>query len=220
VALFLLCVRVHTNDNSCKNLPKKVRRNDMAMTQRSIVVGVFPELAQARDAIAELRRAGFSEDEIGFLTRADTLEPENEQGARIASDAAGGGIIGGTVGAVAALLIPGFGPAIAGGILIAMLGGAAIGAAAGGIIGSLTELGVPEKEARFYQKELEAGYPIVTVKTATGHDEAVEILRRNGAYDAKTQSGVINAVPPQRPYGGTPPETSDPNASSSSGTAG
>ena len=192
----------------------------MAMTQSSIVVGVFQERAQARRAIDDLRRAGFREDEIGFLTRADTLEPENDQTARIATDAAEGGIIGGTVGAVAALLIPGFGPAIAGGILIAMLGGAAIGAAAGGVIGSLTELGVPEKEARFYQKELEAGYPIVTVKIASGHDEAVEILRRNGAYDAKTQSGVINATSPLRPYGGTPPETYDPNTSSSSGTSG
>ena len=75
-------------------------------------------------------------------------------------------------------------------------------------------MGVPEEEARFYQGELEAGHPIVTVKTASGHDEAVAILRRNGSYDATTQSGVINATPPLRPYGGVPPETYDPNAGS------
>ena len=184
----------------------------MAMTQSSVAVGVFSDLAQARQAIDELRRAGFNDDEIGFLTRAGTIEPENEQGARIAADAAGGGLVGGTIGAVAALLIPGFGPAIAGGILIATLSGAAIGAAAGSIIGSLTGMGVPEEEAHFYQKELEAGRPIVTVKSASGQDEAVAILRRNGAYDATTQSGVINATPPLRPYGGVPPETYDPNA--------
>src|SRR5947208_1204359 len=186
----------------------------MAMTQSSVAVGVFSDLAQARQAIDELRRAGFNDDEIGFLTRAGTIEPENEQGERIAADAAGGGLGGGTIGAVAALLIPGFGPAIAGGILIATLSGAAIGAAAGSIIGSLTGMGVPEEEARFYQGELEAGHPIVTVKTASGHDEAVAILRRNGSYDATTQSGVINATPPLRPYGGVPPETYDPNAGS------
>jgi len=184
----------------------------MAMTQSSVAVGVFSDLAQARQAIDELRRAGFNDDEIGFLTRAGTIEPENEQGERIAADAAGGGLIGGALGAVAALLIPGFGPAIAGGILIATLSGAAIGAAAGSIIGSLTGMGVPEEEARFYQKELEAGRPIVTVKSASDHDEAVAILRRNGAYNATTQSGVINATPPLRPYGGVPPDTYDPNA--------
>ncbi len=187
---------------------------DMAMTQSSVVVGVFPDLDQARRAIDELRRAGFNEDEIGFLTRVGTTGPENEQGAHIATDALGGGLVGGTLGAVAALLIPGFGPAIAGGILIATLSGAAIGAAAGSIIGSLTGMGVPEEEARFYQGELEAGHPIVTVKTASGHDEAVAILCRNGSYDATTQSGVINATPPLRPYGGVPPETYDPNAGS------
>src|SRR5436309_3575574 len=186
----------------------------MAMTQSTVAVGVFADLVQARQAIDDLRRAGFNDDEIGFLTRAGTTEPENEQGARIATDAVGGGLVGGTIGAVAALLIPGFGPAIAGGILIATLSGAAIGAAAGSIIGSLTGMGVPEEHARFYQKELEAGRPIVTVKSASGHDEAVAILRRNGSYDATTQSGVINATPPLRPYGGVPPETYDPNAGS------
>lgn len=186
----------------------------MAMTQSSVVVGVFADLAQARRAIDELRRAGFNDDEIGFLTRAGTIEPENEQGARMATDAVEGGLLGGALGAVAALLIPGFGPAIAGGILIATLSGAAIGAAAGGIIGSLTGMGVPEEEARFYQRELEAGHPIVTVKTVTDQDEAVAILRRNGSYDATTRSGVINATPPLRPYGGVPPETYDPDAGS------
>src|SRR5437016_3796782 len=150
----------------------------MAMTQSSVAVGVFSDLAQARQAIDELRRAGFNDDEIGFLTRAGTIEPENEQGARIAADAAGGGLVGGTIGAVAALLIPGFGPAIAGGILIATLSGAAIGAAAGSIIGSVTGMGVPEEEARIDQTELVAGRTIVTVKAATDRDEAVAILRR------------------------------------------
>lgn len=183
----------------------------MAMVQSSIVVGVFPELAQARSAIEELRRAGFNDNEIGFLTRASTTEPADENETRVAADAVGGGLIGGALGALASLLIPGFGPAIAGGILVATLSGAALGAAAGGIIGSLTDIGVPEEEARFYQKELEAGRPIVTVKSVSGHDEAVEILHRNGAYDASTKFGVINATPPLRPYGGTPPETFDPN---------
>ena len=181
----------------------------MAMTQSTIAVGVFSEYAQARQAIDELRRAGFSEDEIGFLTRASTTdeaEPDSATAARAATGAVEGGVVGGTIGAIASLLIPGIGPAIAGGILLATLGGAAVGAAAGSIIASLTGMGVPEEEAHFYQRELEAGRTIVTVKAASGYDEAVDILRRNGAYNATTQESVINATPPLRPYGGdTPP---------------
>ena len=184
----------------------------MAMTQDSIAVGVFHDSEQARHAIDELKSAGYSENEIGFLARASATGLEDDTMSSAATGAVEGGILGGVLGAAAALLIPGFGPAIAGGILIATLSGAAIGAAAGSIIGSLTGMGVPEEEARFYQKELEAGRPIVTVKSASDHDEAVAILRRNGAYNATTQSGVINATPPLRPYGGVPPDTYDPNA--------
>jgi outer membrane lipoprotein SlyB len=186
----------------------------MAMTQSSVAVGVFVEEAQARKAIDELRRAGFSDDEIGFLARARAVGAEDQRAANTTSGIVGGGVVGGVLGAAASLLIPGFGPAIAGGILAATLGGAALGAAAGGIIGSLTGMGVPERDARFYQRELEAGHTIVTVKTpdATGYDEAIAIMRANGAYDATTQEGVINATPPIRPYGtGEPQETYDPN---------
>jgi len=183
----------------------------MAMTQRTIAVGVFSEYAQARQAIDELRRAGFSEEELGFLTRASTTdeaEPGNATAARAETGAVEGGVIGVTIGAIASLLIPGFGPAIAGGILLGTLGGAAIGAAAGSIIATLTGLGVTEGEAQFYQRELEAGGTIVTVKAASGYDEALDILRRNGAYNATTQESIINATPPLRPYGGdTPPDT-------------
>ncbi len=181
----------------------------MAMTQHSIVVGVFRDAAQARQAIDELHHAGFSENEVGYLTRVGTIDSGNDVVANATTGAAEGGVIGGLLGAASALLIPGLGPAIAGGILAVTLGGAALGAAAGGFIGSLTNMGVTEKEADFYQKELEAGRTIVTVKAANGYDEAEAILRRNGAYDAKTQFGAINATPPLRPYG-APPDTYDP----------
>jgi gas vesicle protein len=168
----------------------------MAMTQKPVAVGVFMEEAQARKAIEELRRAGFNDDEMGFLARART------------EGMVSGGVVGGVVGAAAAILIPGFGPAIAGGILAATLGGAALGAAAGGIIGSLVGLGVTEKDARFYQSELEAGRTIITVTTSddTGHDEAVQIMRNNGAYDAATREGVVNTASPVSPFEGNDPE--------------
>jgi hypothetical protein len=170
----------------------------MAMTQKPIAVGVFLEEAQARQAIEELRRAGFSDDEMGFLARVRTVGTEDQRAANAAGGMVSGGVVGGVVGAAAAILIPGFGPVLGGGILAATLGGAALGAAAGGLIGSLMGMGVPEKDARFYQNELEAGRTIVTVTASddTGHDEAVQIMRNNGAYDAATHEGVVNTAPP------------------------
>jgi hypothetical protein len=167
----------------------------MAMIQHSVAVGVFTDAAQARAAISDLRSAGFNDDEIGFLTRARTLETDNVIGADTTNGLVGGGVLGGVLGAFASLLIPGFGPAIAGGILAATLGGAVLGAAAGGIIATLVGLGVSEQDAYFYQRELEAGRTIVTVKSDTAYTDALAILRKHGAYNATTHEGVIN--PPQ-----------------------
>lgn len=181
----------------------------MAMTQDLVAIGVFPTVAQARQAIDELHRAGYSDDEIGFLTRATDTDAGRDIAGGAVTGAVEGGVIGGLVGAAASLLIPGLGPFLAGGILAATLAGVA----AGGIIGVLTAMGVSQRDAQFYQRELEAGRTIVTVKSTSGYDDALAILRRNGAYDATTQESIINATPPIRPYG-SPPETYDPTAPS------
>lgn len=124
-----------------------------------------------------------------FTTATDDSKTETT-----AAGVVGGGVLGGILGAAAALLIPGLGPAIAGGILTAVLGGAAIGAVTGGLIGALTNMGVPENEARFYQDELRAGRTLVTVQAGDRYDEALAILRRNGAYDATTRQDTTNAT--------------------------
>lgn len=126
-------------------------------------------------------------DEETVPTDEPAHEPDSVAGA--ATGAVGGGVIGGLIGAAAALLIPGIGPAVAGGILAATLGGAAIGAVAGGFIGALTGMGVDESDARYYQDELESGRSIVTVRTTDRYDEAVSILRSAGAYDASNRYG-------------------------------
>ncbi len=167
----------------------------MAMTQRSTVVGVFPDRAHAEQAITELHNLGFMDKQIGYV-----MLGEKDQGGAAAAGknlgegailgAAGGGLAGGLLGAGASLLIPGIGPAIAGGVLAATLGGLAIGALTGGITGALVKLGVPEEDARYYQKELEAGRPIVTVE-ATGQQQAVlNVFHRYGAHGASTRPGM------------------------------
>ena len=107
----------------------------MTMTDRSTVVGVFELRSEADAAIYELQRAGFRDEQIGFIVRNEDTGPDatvedgntTEAAPGAAVGAVSGGIIGGVIGAAAALLIPGIGPAIAGGILVAVLGGAAIG---------------------------------------------------------------------------------------------
>src|SRR5579875_112243 len=97
-----------------------------------------------------------------------------------------GGVVGGLLGAAAALLIPGIGPAVAGGILATTLGGAALGAITGGILGVFADMGIPEDEAHLYRRELEAGRMLVTVQAGGEHvPQALDILRRNGAMNVQ-----------------------------------
>src|SRR6266568_5980002 len=169
----------------------------MTMTDRSTVVGVFELRSEADAAIYELQRAGFRDEQIGFIVRnedtgaATTVEDGNttEAAPGAAVGAVSGGIIGGVIGAAAALLIPGIGPAIAGGILVTVLGGAAIGAAAGGIVGALVGMGVPEEEAHYYAGEFHSGRTLVTVRADGRQQEAINILHHYGGYDAGTRLG-------------------------------
>jgi hypothetical protein len=175
----------------------------MTTNSRATVVGVFTTRANAENAISDLHTRGFTDQQIGFITRdhnaavdqtSATEEAEVPTGERAAVGAASGGVVGGILGAAASLLIPGLGPAIAGGILAATLGGIAIGAATGGIIGTLTHVGVPEEEANYYQKEFEAGRTLVTVDAPGRQQEAIDTMRRNGAYDASTRPETYDAT--------------------------
>ncbi len=166
------------------------------MTDRSTVVGIFPTRTLMEQAIEELHRAGFHENQIGFIARNGEIlstgtGTESVVGAT--TGAVGGGMLGGLLGAVAALLIPGLGPAVAGGILSAALGGATLGAVAGSFIGALTSMGITEEEASHYQLELTRGGILVVVKDTERQAEALAILHRCGAYDTGTQIEVLSS---------------------------
>jgi len=173
----------------------------MTTNERSTVVGVFEMRSEADAAIHELQEAGFRDDQIGFVVRNGEHGVENgtdemDTGSGAVAGVVSGGIIGGVVGAAAALLVPGVGPAIAGGILIAVLGGVVFGAAAGGILGALMGMGIPEEEARYYESEFSSGRTIITVQTADRQQEATSILHRNGGYDAGTRFVQVEAQAP------------------------
>lgn len=206
----------------------------MVANTRQVVVGVFQDRDNAERAINDLHNAGFNDKQIGFVVRQGNrtegnIAPANTtdvnaappSGGAVAGGVVAGGVIGGIIGAGAALLIPGIGPAVAGGILAATLGGAAIGAAAGGIIGALTSMGVPEEEARYYQGEFEQGRTLVTVQAGNRSQEAMDILRRNGAYDAGTRTTSTTTGTYTAPTYNTTTTTTtatNPNASNLSST--
>jgi hypothetical protein len=101
--------------------------------------------------------------------------------------------------AVAAGLIPGIGPAIAGGTLLALLASAGAGAAVGTVLGALVGLGVPEEEAEFYEGEFRSGKTLVTVRAGARRDDAWRILARHGARE-RTADTAFGGDVPATPY--------------------
>jgi len=175
----------------------------MTTHQRTTAVGVFTDHTQADKAVAELKRAGFRDDQIGVVGRDWRADSANttvkktegtmaEEGglAGVITGAAGGALIG--LGVLSGV-IPVIGPAIAAGTLGVILSNAAAGAAVVGLIGTLAGLGIPEEEARYYENEFKTGRFIVTVKSDGRYDEAMTILRRHGGYDHTTRQTSASA---------------------------
>jgi hypothetical protein len=158
----------------------------MVTSTRSTAICAFPGPAQAREAVDELRRAGFRPDQIGFVSRdgtgvaTDATGPEVRAESGAAAGAVTGGLLGALLGGVAALSVPGIGPVLAAGLLAGVLGGTAAGAWGGGLVGALVGLALPEEEARHYQQEVEAGRALVMVQSGDRYVEAVDILSRCG----------------------------------------
>jgi hypothetical protein len=154
-------------------------------TTSRTVVGLFGHRSAAEAAIRDLRNAGFAEDRIGIavqerVEQGDLLEDmggEPAEGA--AKGGVSGGLVGGLLGLVGSLLIPGLGPVLAGGVLASTLAGAGIGAATGGLLGALIGLGVPEEDARHFDRAFREGGTLVTVDAGARTPEALAILARH-----------------------------------------
>src|SRR5688572_7227211 len=181
------------------------KEGDSKMSDRTTVIAVFDDRTHAQRAIAELKRAGFTEKEIGVTTRdgksgdgrlaraADTGETRAAEGA-VAGVAAGAGV-GALWGlGILAGVLPAIGPAIAGGTLAAILSSAAAGAATAGIAGALIGLGIPEDEANYYEQEFRAGRTVVTVQALGRQAEAQSILGQAGGRSMEAGGGYAGAT--------------------------
>ncbi len=152
---------------------------------------------QADQIVDHLKIANFSNNDISVLfpdkgTTRDFAHEKNTKAPEGAVAGAGtGGVIGGALGWVAgigALAIPGVGPFIAAGPILAALSGAAVGAAVGGLAGGLIGLGIPEIEAKRYEGKVKAGNLLISVHTEDAGDiaRAKDIFRQTGAQDICT----------------------------------
>ena len=150
--------------------------------------------AQAENIVAELRTAGFTSDSISVLLpdTGTSKDFAHEKSTKAPEGATAGGAAGMGVGAalgwlagIGALAIPGLGPFIAAGPIMAALGGAAVGGATGGLIGALTGMGIPEFEAKRYKDKIGAGNILISVHTEDGKQKsaAKDIFKANGAED-------------------------------------
>ena len=163
------------------------------------VFGIVKSHSQAEQIVQDLQDAGFPASEISILL------PDNEgkhdighvkatkapEGAT--TGAATGGVTGGVLGLLAgmgALAIPGVGPFIAAGPIMAALSGAAVGATTGGIVGGLIGMGIPEIEAKRYEDKLKTGNYLIAIHVHDGDekDRAKQIFRNAGAEDISTSS--------------------------------
>src|SRR6186713_3403689 len=155
--------------------------------------------SQAEQIVQRLQTSGFPSEEISILLP-DT-EGEHDIGHVKASKApegattgaATGGVTGGVIGLLAgigALAIPGVGPFIAAGPIMAALSGMAVGAVTGGVVGGLIGLGIPEIEAKRYDEKLRKGNYLIAVHTdeSADVDRAKHIFKAASAEDISTVS--------------------------------
>jgi hypothetical protein len=149
---------------------------------------------QAEGSINQLKSADFSNNDISVLfpdkeTTRDFAHEKNTkapEGAVVGAST--GGVIGGALGWIAgigALVIPGVGPFIAAGPILAALSGIAVGATVGGIAGGLIGLGIPEIEAKRYEGKVKAGNILISVHAADSAEitQAKDIFTEAGAED-------------------------------------
>jgi hypothetical protein len=165
--------------------------------KKTAVFGIYSSRDTAERAADAIVNAGFSPSDISVLL------PENLGNRAIGTEkatkapegaTAGGGtgaVLGGTLGLLAgigALAIPGVGPLIAAGPIMATLAGVGVGGAIGGITGALVGMGIPEYEAKRYEGRIQKGGILLSVHCASSDEvkRAKEIIERTGGEDVSS----------------------------------
>jgi hypothetical protein len=134
-----------------------------------------------------------TEDGAGLVARAPDRGSAVDDASRAGIGAVTGGVVGGAAGLAISLMglaIPGIGPIIAAGPIVATLTGVGVGVVAGGLIGGLTDMGVSRPDAEYYAEAVRRGGALVTVRADDSRAErAADIMRAHGAIDIERRAG-------------------------------
>jgi hypothetical protein len=165
--------------------------------KKTAVFGLFKSVASADAATDAFVRSGFATSNISALlpenlgpkqigTEKATKAPEGAT-----AGASAGAVLGGTLGLLAgigALAIPGVGPLIAAGPIMAGLAGLGVGGAVGGFTGALVGMGIPEYEAKRYEGRIKEGGILLSVHCDTSDEikRAKEVMKNSGAEDVSS----------------------------------
>ncbi len=166
----------------------------MSDNKKKSVFGIYNTRESVERAVDTFLKSGFASSDISVLlpenlggkpiaTHKDTKAPEGAT-----AGGAGGAVVGGTLGLLAgigALAIPGLGPFIAAGPIMAALAGMGVGGAVGGFAGALIGMGIPEYEAKRYEGRIQKGGILLSVHCDTSDQikRAKEIMKNTGAED-------------------------------------
>jgi hypothetical protein len=166
----------------------------MSDNKKTSVLGIYNSRESVERAVDTFIKSGFATSDVSVLlpenlgskpiaTHKDTKAPE---GATAGGGA--GAVIGGTLGLLAgigALAIPGVGPFIAAGPIMAALAGIGVGGAVGGFTGALIGMGIPEYEAKRYEGRIQKGGILLSVHCDTSDQvkRGKEIMKNTGAED-------------------------------------
>lgn len=164
------------------------------MAKNTAVFGIYRDQAMLENAVDTLREEGFRNTDISVLfpenegTKDFAHEKNTKAPEGVATGATSGAVIGGGLGwlvGIGALAIPGLGPFIAAGPIVAMLAGAGAGSVVGGLTGALIGMGIPEYEAKRYEGRIKDGGILLSVHSDDSDwtKKAKEILERTGAQD-------------------------------------
>jgi hypothetical protein len=182
----------------------------MKMAKKTAVFGIYSSLPNADNATDTLVRSGFPAADISALlpdnlgtkeigTQKATKAPEGA-----ATGAGSGAVLGGALGLLAgigALAIPGVGPFIAAGPIMAALAGVGVGGAVGGFTGALIGLGIPEYEAKRYEGRIQKGGILLSVHCDTSEEikRAKEVMKNTGAEDISSTGESSSDYPAGEP---------------------
>jgi Alternative complex III, ActD subunit len=171
--------------------------------KNTAVFGIYRDRPSVENAVDVLRQENFRNTDISVLfpenqgTKDFAHEKNTKAPEGAATGAGSGAVIGGTLGwltGIGALAIPGLGPFIAAGPIVAALAGVGVGGAIGGITGALIGMGIPEYEAKRYEGRVKDGGILLSVHCDDSNwtKRAKEILERTGAQDVSS-SGEAKA---------------------------